>query len=109
MIPVIKDEGNDTQNNERLGSMTLARMNLTDVYIILAWYEHAEPNLTRGGEQELARLLRWRVDAGRGAGEPEGAVGGGGWLARAVDVVLWVCCEAGTRPDFALENHFAFL
>ena len=61
VIPVIKDEGNDTQNNERLGSMTLARMNLTDVYIILAWYEHAEPNLKRGGEQELARLLRWRT------------------------------------------------
>ena len=30
VIPVIKDEGNDTQNNERLGSMTLARMNLTE-------------------------------------------------------------------------------
>lgn len=57
VIPVIKDEGNDTQNNERLGSMTLARMNLTDVYIILAWYEYAEPNLTRGGNRITGQLL----------------------------------------------------
>ncbi len=33
--------------------MTLARMNLTDVYIILAWYEYAEPNLKRGGNRNL--------------------------------------------------------
>lgn len=57
VIPVIKDEGNDTRNNERLGSMTLARMNLTDVYIILAWYEHAEPNLKRGGNRITGQLL----------------------------------------------------
>ena len=57
VIPVIKDEGNDTQNNERLGSMTLARMNLTSVYIILAWYDHAEPNSTRGGNRITGQLL----------------------------------------------------
>ncbi len=57
VIPVIKDEGNDTRNNERLGSMTLARMNLTDVYIILAWYEYAEPNLKRGGNRITGQLL----------------------------------------------------
>ena len=57
VIPVIKDEGNDTRNNERLGSMVLARMNLTSVYIILAWYEHAEPNLKRGGNRITNQLL----------------------------------------------------
>lgn len=34
VIPVIKDEGNDTPNNDRISSMILARMNLMDVYII---------------------------------------------------------------------------
>lgn len=57
VIPVIKDEGDDTQNNDRLGSMALARMNLTSVYIILAWYEHAEPNLTLGGNRVTGQLL----------------------------------------------------
>ncbi|MCY4063499.1 MAG: hypothetical protein OXG53_14100 [Chloroflexi bacterium] len=57
VIPVIKDEGKDTPNNERLGSMTLARMNLTSVYIILAWYEHAEPNSKRGGNRITGQLL----------------------------------------------------
>ena len=57
VIPVIKDEGNDTRNNERLGSMTLARMNLTDVYIILAWYELAEPDLKLGGNRITGQLL----------------------------------------------------
>ncbi len=47
VIPVIKDEGNDTLNNDRLTSMTLARMNLTSVYIILAWYDRAAPHPTR--------------------------------------------------------------
>ncbi|MCY3574550.1 MAG: hypothetical protein OXH48_10160 [Chloroflexi bacterium] len=57
VIPIIKDEGNDTQNNDRLSSMTLARMNLTDVYIILAWYESAEPHPTRGGNRITNQLL----------------------------------------------------
>lgn len=57
VIPVIKDEGNDTRNNDRLSSMTLARMNLTDVYIILAWYESAEPHPTRGGNRISNQLL----------------------------------------------------
>ena len=47
VIPVIKDEGNDTLNNDRLTSMTLARMNLTSVFIILAWYDRAAPHPTR--------------------------------------------------------------
>jgi len=47
VIPVIKDEGNGSVNNDRISSMTLARMNLTSVYIILAWYERADPHPTR--------------------------------------------------------------
>lgn len=57
VIPIIKDEGNDTQNNDRLSSMTLARMNLTDVYIILAWYDRAEPHPKRGGNRISNQLL----------------------------------------------------
>ncbi len=55
VIPVIKDEGNDTPNNDRISSMILARMNLMDVYIILAWYEHAEPS-PRGGNRTASHL-----------------------------------------------------
>ena len=47
VIPVIKDEGKDSPNNDRISSMTLARMNLMSVYIILAWYERAEPHPER--------------------------------------------------------------
>ena len=50
VIPIIKDEGNDTRNNDRLSSMILARMNLMDVYIILVWYESAEHS-PRGGNR----------------------------------------------------------
>ncbi|MCY3914582.1 MAG: hypothetical protein OXG49_01085 [Chloroflexi bacterium] len=57
VIPVIKDEGNDTPNNDRITSMTLARMNLTDVYIVLAWYDHADPNTERGGDRITGQLL----------------------------------------------------
>ena len=37
--------------------MTLARMNLTGVYIILAWYEHAQPHKKRGGNRISGQLL----------------------------------------------------
>lgn len=47
VIPIIKDEGSDTPNNDRLSFMTYSRMNLMSVYIILAWYEWAEPNKRR--------------------------------------------------------------
>ena len=57
VILVIKDEGKDTPNNDRLGSMTLARMNLTGVYIILAWYDRAQPHPTRGGNRIAGQLL----------------------------------------------------
>ena len=53
VIPVIKDEGKDTPNNDRISSMILARMNLMGVYIILAWYERAELS-PRGGNRTAA-------------------------------------------------------
>ena len=41
VIPIIKDEGSDT-NNDRINFITLSWMNLLNVYIILAWYEAAD-------------------------------------------------------------------
>ena len=48
IIPIIKDEGAGTQNNDRINFITFSWMNLLNVYIILAWYEDAErkPNTT---------------------------------------------------------------
>ena len=42
IIPIIKDEGAGTQNNDRINFITFSWMNLLDIYIILAWYEDAE-------------------------------------------------------------------
>ena len=42
IIPIIKDEGAGTQNNDRINFITFSWMNLLDVYIILTWYEDAE-------------------------------------------------------------------
>ena len=42
IIPIIKDEGAGTQNNDRINFITFSWMNLLNVYIILAWYEDAE-------------------------------------------------------------------
>ncbi len=42
IIPVIKDEGAGTQNNDRINFITFSWMNLLNIYIILAWYEDAE-------------------------------------------------------------------
>ncbi|MBD2776213.1 hypothetical protein [Iningainema tapete] len=42
VIPVIKDEGAGSDNNDRINYITLSWMNLLNVYIILAWYESAE-------------------------------------------------------------------
>ena len=41
IIPIIKDEGADT-NNDRINGITFSWMSLINVYIILAWYEDAE-------------------------------------------------------------------
>ncbi len=42
VIPIIKDEGAGTQNNDRINFITFSWMNLLNVYIILAWYDNAE-------------------------------------------------------------------
>ena len=42
IIPIIKDEGAGTQNNDRINFITFSWMNLLNIYIILAWYEEAE-------------------------------------------------------------------
>ncbi len=46
IIPVIKDEGlgvsRNKSNNDRINFITLSWMNLTNVYVILAWYSKAE-------------------------------------------------------------------
>ncbi len=46
IIPIIKDEGIDG-DNDRINFMTLSWMNLMDVYIILAWYDDAERHATK--------------------------------------------------------------
>lgn len=46
VIPIIKDEG-IAGDNDRINFMTLSWMNLMDVYIILAWYDDAEPHATK--------------------------------------------------------------
>lgn len=47
VIPILKDEGAGTLNNDRLNFMTLSRMNLMTVYIVLAWFESAKPHPKR--------------------------------------------------------------
>lgn len=42
IIPIIKDEGSGTSNNDRINFITLSWMNLLNVYIILGWYETAD-------------------------------------------------------------------
>lgn len=46
IIPVIKDEGvgasKNKSNNDRINFITLSWMNLTNVFVILAWYKGAE-------------------------------------------------------------------
>lgn len=46
VIPVIKDEGigaaRNKSNNDRVNFITLSWMNLTNVFVILAWYSEAE-------------------------------------------------------------------
>lgn len=42
IIPIIKDEGAGSGNNDRINAITFYWMNLLNIYIILAWYENAE-------------------------------------------------------------------
>ncbi len=46
IIPAIKDEGYQT-NNDHINFITYAWMNLANIYIILAWYEDAEAHPTK--------------------------------------------------------------
>ncbi|MHA1651424.1 MAG: hypothetical protein ACTSYB_14625, partial [Candidatus Helarchaeota archaeon] len=45
IIPIIKDEGKDSMNNDRINAITFSWMNLLNIYIILAYYETAEKKL----------------------------------------------------------------
>ena len=72
VIPIIKDEGKDT-NLDRVNFMTLSWMSLMNVYIILAWYASARrKNETRITDQVLANdyvrtkveeILHYKMDA----------------------------------------------
>ncbi|MFZ2187323.1 MAG: hypothetical protein WAV46_01715 [Candidatus Moraniibacteriota bacterium] len=46
IIPIIKDEGvgasKNKSNNDRINFITLSWMNLTNIFVILAWYSEAE-------------------------------------------------------------------
>jgi hypothetical protein len=48
IIPIIKDEGYQT-NNDRINYITYSWMNLSNVYIILAWYENASKHSSKQG------------------------------------------------------------
>jgi hypothetical protein len=54
VIPIIKDEGIDG-DNDRINFITLSWMNLLNVYIILAWYEQADvvPNKNKITKQKM--------------------------------------------------------
>jgi len=45
IIPIIKDEGKDSMNNDRINAITFSWMNLLNIYIILAYYETAEKKI----------------------------------------------------------------
>ena len=47
VIPILKDEGAGSQNNDRLTYTTYSRMNLLNIHVILAWYESGEPHHAR--------------------------------------------------------------
>jgi len=42
IIPIIKDEGDGSGNNDRINTINFFWMNLLNIYIILSWYESAE-------------------------------------------------------------------
>ena len=75
IIPIIKDEGAGTQNNDRINFITFSWMNLLNIYIILAWYEDAEkkPGTTdritnqilnaEGVRKKLSEISRYQMTA----------------------------------------------
>ncbi|MDQ7034084.1 MAG: hypothetical protein Q9P01_04400 [Anaerolineae bacterium] len=58
IIPIIKDEGYKT-NNDRINYITYSWMNLSNVYIILAWYESALKHPSKWG-----RITKQILNAG---------------------------------------------
>ncbi len=72
VIPILKDEGSDT-NNDRVNYITLSWMNLMNIYIVLAWYENAtKKSNTRIDNQrlnsphvsqKLQEISQYRLDA----------------------------------------------
>lgn len=46
IIPIIKDEGAGTQNNDRINFITFSWMNLLNIYIILVLNREADENAT---------------------------------------------------------------
>ena len=75
IIPIIKDEGAGTQNNDRINFITFSWMNLLNIYIILAWYEDAKikPGTTdritdqilnaEGVREKLLEVSRYQMTA----------------------------------------------
>lgn len=51
IIPIIKDEGKDGER-DRIQYSTFSWMSLLDIYIVLAYYNHAEPNF-KSGKQKI--------------------------------------------------------
>lgn len=54
VIPIIKDEGKDG-DLDRINSLTLAWMNLTNVYVIIAWYSDAE--IKNGSKNKITNQI----------------------------------------------------
>ncbi len=61
IIPVIKDEGKDG-DNDRINVITFSWMNLINVYIILCWYEDADLNLRNPKKPNKITNQRLNVD-----------------------------------------------
>jgi hypothetical protein len=59
IIPVIKDEGADTANNDRINYMTFSWMSLLDVFIVLAWYQDAQ---RKPGTKDLITAQRMNAE-----------------------------------------------
>ncbi len=56
IIPIIKDEGGDSDNNDRINAITLSWMNLLNIYIILGYYEDAKKK--RKGTRKTAANIK---------------------------------------------------
>lgn len=62
IIPIVKDEGADSQNMDYLQWDTIQLMSLLNVYVILAYYIDAEPNLRDA--QKPNRITNQKLDSG---------------------------------------------